>query len=186
MERERDRLNSAPPDTARLFFALWPEPAIQHAFEQIARELRIECGGRATPRQNIHATLVFLGEVERALVPRVEALAADLSGTRFELKFDNVQYWRHNHIVWTGADHCPGALDTLVARLGSALRKSEFTIDERPFMPHVTLVRDAHRPPMEGRAAAVTWPVLEFALVESVPREGRRVYEILRTYALAT
>jgi RNA 2',3'-cyclic 3'-phosphodiesterase len=182
---ERAGLESAPrPDTARLFFALWPAPDVQRALETLAQALKRECGGRAIPGHNIHATLVFLGEVERARLPQLETLAATIALPRFELSVDHVQYWRHNHIVWAGVARCPDALQALVAQLSRELRVIGFTLDDRPHVPHITLVRDARQPPMEGRTSAVAWPVAEFALVESAPHEGRRVYEVLRRWPL--
>lgn len=171
--------------SARLFFALWPEAGVQEALEAFARELRAECGGRAISARNIHLTLAFLGETERALLPRLKALAATVAAPRFDLSVDYVEHWRHNHIVWAGVKQCPEALQALAAGLGAKLRAIGFKIDERPYVPHITLVRDARQAPALTRAPPVGWPVKDFVLVESVPREGVRVYEVLHRWPLA-
>jgi 2'-5' RNA ligase len=173
-----------PAGTVRLFFALWPDPGTQRALGALAQDLKRECGGRAVPTHNVHLTLIFLGNVERARVPRLEAIAAAISASRFDLAVDHVEYWRHNRIVWTGVSHCPGALQGLVARLGQGLAAEGFRPDGRPYVPHITLLRNARRPPAMATVPAVDWPVARFALVDSAARERGRVYEVLRDWPL--
>jgi 2'-5' RNA ligase len=171
-------------DTARLFFAAWPVPQVQQALGKFAKSLERECGGRALPAHNIHLTLVFVGDVGRDQLPRLEVMAAAVSAPRFDLSVNRIEYWRHNRIVWAGVEHCPEALQTLVARLEQALAAEGFRFDRRPYVPHVTLLRNARRAPSETAMQAVAWPVVRYALVESVERERRRVYEVLREWPL--
>jgi 2'-5' RNA ligase len=117
-------------------------------------------------------------------VPRLEALAAGVRVARFELAVDRVQFWRHNRIVWAGVGECPGALQELVALLGRGLAADGVRVDERLYVPHITLLRDARRPPARDEAPATRWPVASFALVESVPRERGRTYEVVRNWPL--
>ena len=44
----------------RLFFALWPDPAVRAALAGVTARLPLP-RGRLTPPQNLHVTLVFLG-----------------------------------------------------------------------------------------------------------------------------
>ena len=173
-------------DVARLFFAVWPAPDIQQALGERARELKQECGGRAIPADNIHLTLVFLGDVERPRQPQVEAIAAAVPGLRFDLAIDRVDYWKHNRIVWAGVARCPEALQALVMMLERTLSAEGFRLDRRPYVPHITLLRNARRAPRQGALPGIAWPVNRFALVESVARERRRVYEVRREWPLAT
>ena len=171
-------------DTARLFFAAWPAPEVQHALGDIAHRAQRECGGRAVPPHIIHLTLVFLGDLPRDRTAVPETLAATVSASRFAMSVDRLEYWRHNRILWAGMDDCPQALQSLVAQLRDALAGEGFQIDRRPYVPHVTLLRDARRAPADGRLPAVSWPVSEFALVESARRERGRAYEPLRKWPL--
>ena len=171
-------------ETARLFFAAWPAPELQESLGKLAQDLKRECGGRAIPAQNIHLTLAFLGDVARGRLARLEEIAMAVSGQRFELNVTRVEYWRHNRIVWAGVEHCPAALQELAARLEQALSPEGFRFDRRPYVPHITLLRDARGAPASTAIPAVTWRVHDFALVESVPRERGRVYEVLRAWPL--
>ena len=173
------------PGTARLFFAAWPAPEIQQALGKLALELQPACGGRAIPARNIHLTLVFLGDVERARLPRFESRAQAVVASRFELAVDRVQYWRRNRIVWAGVAHCPPAAAALVERLAAAAAGEGIEVERRPYVPHVTLLRDARRAPVHAAAPAIRWPVARFALVESVPRDRGRLYAPLREWPLA-
>ncbi|HXF65580.1 MAG TPA: RNA 2',3'-cyclic phosphodiesterase [Burkholderiales bacterium] len=172
-------------DSARLFFAVWPSPEVQRALGALAAALRRECGGRAVPADNIHLTLAFLGGVERGRLPAIEALAGAVSAPRFDLSVTRVQYWAHNRIVWAGVERCPEALSGLAEALARALAEQGFRLERRPYVPHITLLRDARRAPASGAVPPVAWPVEQFALVESVPHGGARRYEVLRRWALA-
>jgi 2'-5' RNA ligase len=171
-------------DTARLFFAVWPTPQVQRALADIARRAQRECGGKAVPAANIHLTLVFLGDLPRDRVTVLEALASTVRGNRFELTVNRLEYWRHNRILWAGARICPEALQELVARMQGALAGAEFRFDRRPYVPHVTLLRNARRAPAQDSCPDVAWPVEGFALVESAPRAGGRAYQVLRSWPL--
>ena len=171
-------------DVARLFFAAWPAPGIQKALGKLAQDLKRDCGGRAVPAHNIHLTLAFLGDVARDRLPGLETLAAGVAAQRFELAVTRVEYWRHNRIVWAGVEHCPEPLRALVSGLEQVLAPEGFRFERRPYAPHVTLLRDARRAPPAAEMPAIPWPVTRFALVESVPRERGRVYEVLRDWPL--
>ncbi len=173
------------PGTRRVFFALWPEPPLQRALAALAGALQRECGGRVMRASNIHLTLVFVGNVAAERLPELERLAAPVAAPRFELAIDLVQYWGHNRIAWAGAREVPAGLVALVARLGERLREAGFRIDERPYVPHITLVRDARRAPHPRALDPIAWRATDFALVESVRRDNRTAYQALERWPLA-
>lgn len=190
MRRPRNTRGRAPgaPRTeqaTRLFFAAWPAPEVQGALGGVAQSAQRECGGRAVPAHNIHLTLVFLGNVPRARLDEFETLAETVSAPRFALAVDRLGYWRHNRIVWAGVEDCPEALRALVTRLEQVFAATGFRFDRRPYVPHITLLREARRAPAQGRVSPVAWPVAEFALVESVQLERAVLYEVLRRWPLA-
>jgi RNA 2',3'-cyclic 3'-phosphodiesterase len=169
---------------ARLFFALWPQSQVQSALGAIAREAQAECGGRATPRDNIHLTLFFIGSYERARVARLEGIAAGITGASFSLELDTLGYWRHNCIIWAGVRHTPGALSALARSLSSALVSNGLTADDRPYAPHVTLVRKAQAKPHRVHIAPLMWSVDDFVLVESVSVTGGARYDVIGRWPL--
>ena len=170
---------------ARLFFALWPDEVVRAGLAKLAREARGECGGRAIPAEKIHLPLFFIGHVEGARIARFEAAAECVGGEAFELALDRIGYWRHNEIVWAGTTRVPAALVTLEASLRKALIAEGLPGDDRPYAPHVTLVRDAEGKPAPREVAPLVWRVEDFVLVESVTVRGGVRYDVRRRWPLA-
>ena len=173
---------TAAPDRARLFFALWPDSSVSSALAQTAVQARAECGGRAIPAEKIHLTLVFVGAVERSRIASVQSCAAGIELKSFELELSTLGYWRHNRIVWAGATSCPQALAALVAALSRELAGLGIRSEDRPYVPHVTLVRNARCAPRALHMAPLRWRARELVLVESVTGASR--YEVLARWSL--
>jgi 2'-5' RNA ligase len=150
---------------------------VRAALAAMAHEAQALCGGRAAAPANIHLTLFFVGDVERERSAALEEAAGEARGASFELAIDRVGYWRHNRIVWAGTSACPAALIELESSLRAVLARLGLRGEERPYAPHITLVRDAARKPAPAVFAPLAWPVSEFVLVESVPRAGGVSYE---------
>jgi 2'-5' RNA ligase len=143
-----------------------------------------ECGGRMMQASNIHLTLVFIGNVPARRVEDLLVLAGGIATPQFELTIDAVEYWRHNRIVWVGPRMCPDALRLLAEALADALRGADFRIEERPYAPHITLLRDARRAPVMRTAPNIHWHLTEFALVQSSHRDRVLAYEPIRRWPL--
>jgi 2'-5' RNA ligase len=150
----------------------------------LARGAHEQCGGRAVAVDNLHVTLFFLGNVDDARVPALHVLGTTMRGNPFELQIDSLGYWRHNRIVWAGTKRCPAALEALAGSLRDALRTLGFEEEDRPYVPHVTLVRNARRAPAGISWTPSAWSVADFALIESVPtRRGTR-YDVIARWPL--
>lgn len=160
---------SAPaPARQRLFFALWPDAGVRERLAAYARAAQARCGGRMMRPQNLHLTLAFLGDTDPARLEALRAAAAKVVPQRFELEVDRAEYWRHNRIVWAGAAAVPVELARMTDELRAALDAAGFRYDGKPFVPHVTLLRDAHAaalPPFEP----LRWPAEVFVLARSDP-----------------
>jgi 2'-5' RNA ligase len=167
-------------ERARVFFALWPDDAVRAALFAAAAQAQAECAGRATAAARIHLTLFFVGGVARPELRTLAECAESVVGRPFELATDVLGYWRHNRIVWAGARETPSALTSLVADLTAALAAAGYRFDPRPYVPHVTLVRNARRPPRTADVAAPRWNARDFVLAESA---GGR-YDVLARWPL--
>jgi 2'-5' RNA ligase len=162
-------------DTQRLFFALWPPAGLQTKLAAWARHAARR--GRAMRSENLHLTLAFLGATDAALVPDLISLAAGVRFAAFCLPLDCVGYWKHNRIIWCGATEDPGALTDLVRNLRAGLSASGIRFDTKPFVSHVTLVRDAPGITAAPPWIPLVWEAAEFALVRSVRIDGRLAYQ---------
>lgn len=85
----------------------------------------------------------------------------------FVLTLDRVGWWPRQRLVWAGTQSCPRELGTLAAALAGALRSGGFSVEPRPFLPHVTLLRDARRAPQQTLFEPVAWRAAGFVLVQS-------------------
>ncbi|KAB7619734.1 RNA 2',3'-cyclic phosphodiesterase [Alkalilimnicola sp. S0819] len=169
-------MNQAPP-RARLFFALWPEPALRRELARIQHE-RVG-SGRAVPVANLHLTVLFLGLADPAQAMRV---ADGLRVPPFEVCLRREGYWR-NGIHWLAPESTPPELSRLHDGLREGLAAQGHAFERRDYRPHVTLARRAR--PAPGRALPpLRWPVTDHALVESRPRPQGPEYRVLRRWPL--
>jgi 2'-5' RNA ligase len=155
--------------TERLFFALWPDPAARQAFQALLGGLPHH-GGREPHPEDLHLTLVFLGECGPGARTCAEAVAGGIRGRGFDLGFDQVGYWSRPQILWCAPSQIPEALLTLVAALNQGLRRCGFEPERRPYAPHLTLARRAHPVAPYRLATPLPWPAREFVLVRSDPQ----------------
>lgn len=151
----------------RLFFAIWPDRAARAALAGLAGQIVQVAGGRATPAENIHLTLEFLGEVEPERVALLQRIAAQVHARRFGISLDRVGSFRRARVGWAGSEKPTRQLVALQAELNARLRENGFALEEREYSPHATLARKIERPLPRARIDAIEWPVEEFALVAS-------------------
>jgi RNA 2',3'-cyclic 3'-phosphodiesterase len=169
----------------RLFFAVWPSDGERIALAAWQPPLRDLCGGRVMRTDTLHTTLVFLGEVAEHRLEALRLAAQEVSGRNFELNLTTAHYWGHNHIVYAAPQTTPPQLAELATELERSLREHHFRFEDRPYKPHVTLLRnaqwsDADLPPMP----VVRWQIGDFVLVQSLSDEQGARYEVLARFPL--
>ena len=155
------------PNKARVFFALWPDERIQAHLQRQGRELLQRLGGKPTRAESIHLTLAFLGDVTLDRLAKAKEAAAGVWLDSFSLYLDQAGCWRHNGVGWVAPNRVPQALLGLAHDLEGRLREAGFELDDRPYSPHITLVRKARCAHLELRIEPVEWPVHDFVLVQS-------------------
>ncbi len=168
----------------RLFFALWPSEKERTALASWQPLLHELCGGRAMQPATLHVTLVFLGEVAESRLEALQLAAREVDFQRFNLELLEARYWGHNHIVYAAPEVAPSQLTTLLNDLESTLHNHRFQFEQRPYKPHVTLLRhvqwsDAPLP----RQSKVCWQVSDFVLVQSLRDEQGACYEVLARFS---
>ena len=169
----------------RLFYALWPQPAVQATLGEWARACHPICGGRTVATDKLHVTLAFLGEVAEAHYAAVVDIGASIRAAQFELVFDGVGYWRSSRIVYAAPSTAPQTLSVLASALSERLSAAGLRTDKRPFAAHVTLLRDARRPPGGAAFAPVIWGVGALNLVETTRHDGKPTYRVRESWTLA-
>ena len=169
----------------RTFFAVSPDHAARAALAEGARWAVKSCGGRPTPAELIHLTLVFIGTTRRERVGDLVALMNALDIPAFDLRLDSIGWFRRNGIVWAGSQSPPDPLFTLQSSLARDAEQIGFSLDVRPYSPHLTLARDAHRSPLTTTMTPpISWRVSSVELMSSQPGGTGPRYEVLHSRTL--
>ena len=111
-------------------------------------------------------SLVFLGDTPAERLDELRDLAARMEGRRFSLSFKQAACWRHNKVGFLSPEDTPPALVQLVYGLEEGLEAAGFNFDQRPYKPHVTLLRNT-RCTTQVVFEPIDWHPEEFVLVAS-------------------
>ncbi|MCL6556968.1 MAG: RNA 2',3'-cyclic phosphodiesterase [Burkholderiales bacterium] len=169
----------------RLFFALWPEEPVRRQLAELSLKVRQSCGGRATPFDNLHLTLVFLGQVAEEEIGKVRGAAEEVQLPGFELRLTDLGFWPAKGIAWIAPGNPPRTLFDLAGELASRLAARGFRLETRPYVPHLTLLRRARCDGVSLPAVDIAWPVRQFVLVASTLSSHGASYERLGVWPLA-
>jgi RNA 2',3'-cyclic 3'-phosphodiesterase len=167
-------------DTRRLFLALWPDEHIRSGIVARREVLGTDCP-RRVPDHNLHLTLLFLGDQPADRVAAIETAVTAVEGRPFACVLDRFGWFPGARVLWLGGE-APDAMQILYAGLVEAMTGLGIRMDRRPLRPHVTLFRKVARRPELPRPEPLTWTVVRFELVESVPG---RPYRVLKSWSLS-
>ncbi len=156
----------------RLFIAIQLTDELQAALTETMHQCK-KAGvkGSYAPKQNLHLTLAFLGEVKDA--QPVRDLMNRFTFKPFKLALSGTGAF--GDIVWAGVKGNQG-LAAAVKDLRAALDAAGIDYDRKKFTPHITLIRRA-----AGRWQGVSAPkgemmVKSISLLKSEVKDGKRIY----------
>lgn len=131
----------------RLFLAIQLEEEIKRPLSYAVDVLRTFARkGSFTRKENLHLTLVFLGETWQ--VEQAKQAMDQVAAQPFVLYFGGVGTFRRDggDIYWVGVDKNP-LLTDLYQQLVLALTKQGFSLENREYRPHLTLGRQIRMEP---------------------------------------
>ena len=166
----------------RLFYALAPSERERQTILRWQEQLAAASeSGRFLPPENLHTTLQFLGEIPPERVETLKEIlmtAAQTSGP-FSLTLDAYGWFpgKGQERLWYLTGNSPKAAD-ISDTLGQLLRENGFMVENRDFIPHITLARRCKlkngTAPKEGEPVSVQ--VQRLWLMESRQIRGSTVY----------
>lgn len=168
----------------RLFIAINFNSGVKANLSEIIDRLKTSSiTGRYTLRENLHLTLVFLGEVESGNVPAVQAAMERVRSGPFQLSLGGLGCFkrRGGDIYWIGIDS-DKQLQEIYRQLWDRLTDSGFVLENRPFKPHLTIGRQVDiRPDFDpeefnARTPPMKTDVNKIALMKSEHIQGKLVY----------
>jgi RNA 2',3'-cyclic 3'-phosphodiesterase len=170
--------------TERLFFALWPTDTVRQSLQTLSQLAIQNATGKVMPVENLHITLLFIGEVDLTTKRGMQQAAATVQGRRFTLCLDTLEYWKRNQVLWFGAHQVPPPLQRLVTDLTTKLQPYGYRPETRPYQAHITLMRKAMLTNNLPVISPVTWAVEEFCLVRSKLEARGAQYQVLERWLL--
>ena len=126
--------------TMRLFFAVHFSELFKDELLRLRNELRTQAErGRFSLPENLHLTLVFLGDCDAR---QTNAAKAALDGlTVRPLTVSLNRCGNFGTVYWVGLKDCP-QLSALQSELAENLKAQGFRLESRKFKPHITLGRE--------------------------------------------
>ncbi len=153
--------------TLRWFVALQPDEAALERLDGLAGEQHSRFpAARRMRRDNLHLTLAFIGALDPVRARQLAARLAAEPPAPFDWSLGVLGAFAGARVLWVGG--ADARLDELAARARALLDTLGVRYDRKPFVAHVTLLRNVPReagrvvpqrvePPILWRAAA---PVL--------------------------
>lgn len=176
--------DAPPPSRGRLFVAIDLDDAAREYVAAAIDALRANgVDARFTPREKWHATLAFLGPVERDRRPDVVAALQTAAACcrPFDLVLNTVGAFpdrRRPRVVWVGGSAAQPAFAVCANAVREALGAAGFAF-ENDAVPHVTVCRLKHSatplPAVSLKGQAVV-SVHRMVLYESIPAGGGTKY----------
>jgi RNA 2',3'-cyclic 3'-phosphodiesterase len=180
----------------RLFVAVSVPRPQREALDAAVAGLRDDLpGARWTPLDNQHVTLKFLGSTPAELFADVAAAVTSSAESHApsEIALAGLGAFPSNRrarVLWAGIDDPESLLRSLAASLDRAMEPLGYSIEKRPFTPHLTLARFKQPARVTGILReldpdwASPWTVEAVELYQSRLSPKGATYEVLGTVPL--
>lgn len=132
----------------RLFVAVDVDESIRESVKPVLDELSALSGVKAVEPENLHITLLFLGEVEESRVGEIEESLSKIEFEPFNLAFQSMGAFpnpKSPKVVWIEVKE-DGKLKILANEVYKSLKRLGFQRDKE-FSAHLTVARVKRRNP---------------------------------------
>ena len=129
--------------TIRTFIAINFDDAVKLYLRSAQAKIKtISRNGNFTREENLHLTLVFLGEISFAQIEQVKQAMEAITTQSFELTLSKIGRFKRQDgdIVWVGVVQNQ-MLNSIFNELFSYLKAAEFKLESRVYKPHLTIAR---------------------------------------------
>ncbi|WP_221896433.1 2'-5' RNA ligase family protein [Bathymodiolus japonicus methanotrophic gill symbiont] len=99
----------------------------------------------------------------------------------FKLQFNQLDFWQKPKILCLTTQRYDAQLTILVEALNQLVEQCGIHTEERPYKPHITLVRKAQKP-VDINVLPIAWQVNSFCLIESCSTPNGVVYQVLQRW----
>lgn len=165
----------------RLFFALWPDQNTRQQCQQVIQSLPGQ--GKPVVANNLHVTLVFLGNIDQARQIAITKAANAINIQPMRLIFNHLSFWKKPAVVCLVAEQVDPAVSSLVTQLSMSARQLGIELDDRPYKPHITLLRKA-KSQVNIDFNPIHWQSNSFCLVESCSTTSGVEYRVIERWTM--
>lgn len=133
--------------STRTFIALDTPDIVRRALIELQSKLKeAEADVKWEPKEKLHATIKFIGNVEENnLSPVTKTIEECLKNVpKFEVRYSRLGCFPSSYqprVIWIGCENTDGMLARIKESLDHVLLAHGFKKEERDFHPHVTLGR---------------------------------------------
>ncbi|MCX7614300.1 MAG: RNA 2',3'-cyclic phosphodiesterase [Clostridiales bacterium] len=166
----------------RLFIAICFNDPIKNKLCSTIEELKKHVKrGNFTRRDNLHLTLVFIGETTKD--SEIKNAMDTVTEDKFQLLIGGLGKFHRDsgEIYWVSVEK-NRALSTVYEQLYKALKIRGFSLESRPFRPHLTLGREVLPEPdfdeaaFSGTISEMEMEISHISLMKSERISGKLVY----------
>ena len=176
----------------RLFTAIELPPEIAEGLMKRQHGLP---GADWRPRDTLHITLRFFGEVQNTVATDLDEALAEIAMPSFDLNLEGAGAFGdndHMRAVWAGVGESE-PLHRLAKKCEAAARAAGLKGEARTYRPHVTLAYTRRAAPQKAGdwvaqnslLKSPVWRVRHFSLYSSWLSEDGSRYDVERTYQLS-
>lgn len=180
----------------RSFIALETPEAVHKSLVERLLYLKTNRGVNWVKEQNLHLTLLFLGDVESTRIPVLEKILTEHAARQeaFPLALKGLELFpaKAPRLIWASLESQDDALFRWHKDLLKAVRGEGFEPDVKPLRLHITLgrIRSALPVPLEREVLQSTinkgiYSYDTLTLYRSVLKPEGPVYHVLHQYKLA-
>lgn len=175
----------------RLFFALdisehdkaviakWRAQHLTSSYQQ----------SKTIPQDNFHITLAFLGLVDNSqqnrLITNMTQLRqqAELSGS-LPLTLNQIGLFKKPQVLYIANTELPKALVTLHAQVNHLAYEEQLPIEERTYLPHISLFRKAKNLAINLSNPSIQIDTSSFSLYQSMPHSNGVQYTPIASWPI--
>lgn len=178
----------------RVFIAINFTPEVKAYLNKMMQDLKkASIYGRFTEVENLHLTLAFLGEVSDNQIQEITRIMKQVAMGRkdFQIELGGLGKFvnRGECLYWCGIRE-NDLLSSLQYDLVRLLKESQFSVDGKPFKPHITLARrctinhDVNEEVFLVKMAPMLMRVTRISLMKSEHIKGILTYSSLEEVEL--
>jgi 2'-5' RNA ligase len=171
-----------PMPSQRLFWALWPQDNVRQQLQSIQQNALFK-GFKVVRPDNLHLTLVFLGQVNDEQRAFIIDNANRVRVPEFSVILERLSYWRKPGIICLTPQSHESVHQQLVEQLNRGADDCGIVTEKRPYRPHVTLARYAKHA-IRLEPPPLYWHVDSFVLCQSVSTHTGVRYRVLQQWGL--